>query len=174
MKFQRYCSESDICISSPGCRHFGRNGIHGYVVDEKYIYLGVDSLPNIYCQFSNDGNIELSDNFLFEWAKNTSSFLKDTVGTVINLQLSLEVPSILRNLKCFENGDMYIRDNLMMFVEKSFPVISLVNANNSFFVTVDNEPLYERGITNKKVAEDLFNKLSQDIKMYIKKRWPIK
>ena len=29
-------------------------------------------------------------------------------------------------------------------------------------------------LTNFREAEDLFNKLSQDIKMYIKKRWPIK
>lgn len=125
MKFQRYCSESDICISSLGCRHFGRNGIHGFVVDEKYIYLGIDGLPTIYCQFSNDNNIELSDNFLFEWARNTSSFMKETIGTAVNLQLSLEVPSIIRNLKNFEKGDVNNRDNPMMFDEKSFPVVSL-------------------------------------------------
>lgn len=174
MKFQHYCTEGDICISSPNCRHFGRNGVHGYVVDEKYIFLGIDGLPNIYCQFTNDGNIELTDNILYEWAKNTSSFIKDTVGTVVNLRLSLDVPSILRNLNYYENGDVYNRNNPMMFDEKSFPIVSLKNANNSFFITVDNEPLYERGIMNKNVAEDLFKKLSTDIRMYIKKRWPIK
>lgn len=174
MKFQCYCTESDILIGSPNCRHFGMDNIHGYIVDEKYIYLGIEGFPNIYCQFSNSDNIELSDNILYEWAKNTSSFVKDTVGTVINLNLSLEVPSIIRNLKNFENGAVYNGNDPMMFVEKSFPVVSLKNVNNSFFVTVDNEPLYECGITNRKVAEDLFNKLSKDIRMYIKKRWHIK
>ena len=90
------------------------------------------------------------------------------------MRLSLNVPSILCNLTYYEKGDTYKKDNPMMYDIKSFPVVALKNANNSYFVTVDDEPLYERGITNKNVAEGLFKKLSTDIRMYIKKRWPIK
>lgn len=80
MRFQRYCYESDIDFQSPECRHFGKNGIHGYVLGEKYIFLGVSGTPNFYCEFSNNNNTPLSDEFLNEWAKNTSAFIKETVG----------------------------------------------------------------------------------------------
>lgn len=33
---------------------------------------------------------------------------------------------------------------------------------------------FSKGIVNEKLATDMFNKLSNDIRAYIKKRWPIK
>ncbi len=38
------------------------------------------------------------------------------------------------------------------------------------YVIVDGEPLYDRGITNEHHANDVFNNLSRDIHLYIKKR----
>ena len=172
MKFQRYCFENDINIEES--RHFGTNGIHGYVLNERYVYLNVSGCPNLYCEFTNNDNTSLTDDFLNEWARNTSALIKDTVGTVINPLLSIEVPSILRNLQNYENGDVYDASNPLMNVERSIPIVSLIRLNNMYFITIDGEPLYKRGITNQRVAEDLFNKLSRDISLYIKKRWPIK
>lgn len=61
-----------------------------------------------------------------------------------------------------------------MFTVLSRPVVELKRADNSYFVTVDGESVYEKGIVNEKIATDMFNKLSNDIMAYIKKRWPIK
>lgn len=174
MKFQRYCAEIDIEITNPQCRHFGGNKFHGYVIGERYVYLSIEGLPNYYCEFINNEGKILSDDFLLEWAKNTTAFIKETIGTAINPSLTMEVPTILRNLTYYENGEVYDCNNPMMFIEKSSPIVSLNSINRSYFITINNEPLYERGITDKRLAESIFNKLSNDIRTYIKKRWPIK
>ena len=174
MKFQRYCYESDINTEHPACRHFGKDGIHGYVLSNKYVFLGISGMPNIYCVFSNNDNTELTDVFLNEWAINTSAFIKETVGVVLNPSLSMEVPSIIRNLRLSENGTVFNTNSPLLFEVQSFPVVSLERDGNSFFVIVDGEPLYDKGITNERLAKEVFKKLSNDISLYIKKRWPIK
>lgn len=174
MKFQRYCYESDIDFQSTECRHFGKNGIHGYVLGEKYIFLGVSGMPNFFCEFSNNNNTPLSDDFLNEWAINASAFIKETVGVVVNPNLSMEVPSIIRNLRLSEDGKAFNASSPSLFNVRSYPVVSLERDGDSYYVIVDGEPLYDRGITNEHLANDVFNKLSRDIHLYITKRWPIK
>ena len=174
MKFQRYCYESDICIQRPDCRHFGKNGIHGYFIGEKYIYLGVSGMPNIYCEFTNNESIPLTEDFLNEWAINTTAFIKETVGVVINPSLTMQVPSIIRNLMNYEDGKPFDTNSQLLCEVQSFPVVSLERDGVSYYVIVDGEPLYDRGITNEHIANDVFKKLSWDIHLYIKKRWPIK
>lgn len=174
MKFQRYCFESDINFQHPDCRHFGMNGMHGYVLGERYVYLSVSGMPNTYCEFSNNDNAPLTDDFLNEWAINASAFIKETVGVLINPSLSMNVPFIIRNLRFYENGEAFNANSQSLYEIQSFPVVSLERDGNSFFVIVDGEPLYDRGITNERLATDVFNQLSKDISLYIKKRWPIK
>ena len=173
MKFLRYCYGIDFDISDETCHPFGDGKVLGYVIKNN-VYLGVSGNPNLFCHFTSDGNTELSDEYLCRWGTNMAALIKDTVGTVINLHLAIEVPSILRNLKCYEKGDVYDPNNIMMHTVLSRPFIELKQADGSFFVTVDGESLYERGIVNEKLAKDLFDKLSNDISVYIKKRWPIK
>lgn len=173
MKFLRYCYGIDFDISDEACRTFGDGKIFGYVIDNN-VYLGVLGNPDLFCHFNNDDDTELTEDFLCHWGENISSFIKDTTGTVVNLRLAVQVPSILRNLKCYENGGDYNPNNPMMFTVLSRPVVELKRADNSYFVTVDGESVYEKGIVNEKLATDLFNKLSNDIRAYIKKRWPIK
>ena len=174
MKFQRYCYENDICIQRPDCRNFGQIGIRGYVIAEKYVYLSVSGMPNTYCEFSNNENIPLTDDFLNEWAINTTALIRESVGVVINPSLTMQVPSIIRNLMNYEDGDMFDTNSQSLCEVKSFPVVSLEKDGNSYYVIVDAEPLYDRGITNERLANDVFNKLSSDIHLYITKRWPIK
>ena len=174
MKFQRYCYENDINTQHPQCRHFGNNENHGYVLGEKYVYLSVSGMPNTYCEFSNNDNAPLTDAFLNEWAINTSAFIKETVGVVINPLLSMEVPSIIRNLRLSEDGEAFNASSPSLFKVRCFPVVSLEKDGDSYYVIVDGEPLYDRGITNGHLANNVFKKLSGDIRLYIKKRWPIK
>lgn len=173
MKFLRYCYGIDFDISDETCRPFGDGKVFGYVINNN-IYLGVSGNPNLFCHFINNDNTELSDDSLCRWGANMTTFIKETVGTVVNLRLAIEVPTILHNLNYYEIGDVYDPNNILMHAVLSHPVVELKQADDSFFVTVDGESLYEKGIVNKKLAEDLFYKLSNDIGAYIKKRWPIK
>ena len=173
MKFQRYCHESAIDFQYPECRHFGKDGIHGYVMEEKLVYLSVSGMQEIFCEFSNNDNTPLSNDFLIEWAKNASAFIKETIGIAINPLLSMEVPSLIRNLKQHADGEAFNANSPSLSKVQSFPVVSLERDGNSYFLIVDGEPINDRGITNERLANDIFDKLSSDIRLYIKKRWPI-
>ena len=173
MKFLRYCYTLDIDLSEENCRTFGDGKVFGYVIGDN-VYLLVPGIPNLLCHCFNDDNTVLSDDYLCRWGTNMTAFIKETVGTVVNPQIVIDVPTILRNLKYYETGDAYNPNNIMMYTVLSHPVIELKQSDDIFFITVDGESLYEKGIVNKKVAEDLFYKLSNDIGAYIKKRWPIK
>ena len=60
-----------------------------------------------------------------------------------------------------------------MFTVASNPIVELKQFNESFFITINGETLYERGIVDKRFASKLFEKVTNDICAYIKKRWPI-
>ncbi len=172
MKFLRYCYKMDIDISNNSCHSFGNNKVFGYTILND-VYLNVSGMPNLFCHFFNDNSMELTDEFLCKWGNNVSSFIKDTIGTVINLQLVIDVPNILRNLKYFETGVPYDPNNKEMYLIKSHPIVDLLQTGDSYFITIDGKSLYDRGIVNEKLANDLFKKVSDDISAYINKRWPI-
>lgn len=172
MKFLRYCYEIDINTDADNCISFGDRNIFGYEINDN-VYLKVRGVPTLFCLFYNDSQTELTNDFLCKWGNNVSVFIKDTIGTVINLALAIDVPNILRSLKIYETGCLYDPNSVGMYTVTSRPFIELRRLDNSFFITVDGNPLYNRGIVNEKVANDLFKKLSGDITEYIKKRWPI-
>ena len=87
MKFLRYCCGIDFDISDEACRPFGDGKIFGYKIDNN-VYLGVSGNPNLFCHFNNDDDTELTEDFLCHWGENISSFIKDTIGTVVNLRLA--------------------------------------------------------------------------------------
>ena len=157
MKFLRYCCGIDFDISDEACRPFGDGKIFGYKIGNN-VYLGVSGNPNLFCHFNNDDDTELTEDFLCHWGENISSFIKDTIGTVVNLRLAVEVPSILRNLKCYENGVDYnltvkppivyetgtteeLRQHMLLFHSRFYSVFisPFHNLNKILLVSVNKE-----------------------------------
>lgn len=172
MKFLRYCYQIDIDFSNPKCRTFGNGDVAGHVIENK-VYLYIHGFPDLLCEFFNDENVELSDMYLINWATNTSLFIKSTIGNEYNPNLNIDIPVIIQKMKFYGNGKAYNPNDYFLHDAKNCS-IALKHNGESYYITVEGKPIYEKGISNENAAKYVFDKFVTDIHMYIKKRWSIK
>lgn len=163
MKFLRFCNELDFDISH-NCRHFGKDGIHGWVINEQYVYLGFPNLPRKYGEFLNDEARMLSDDYLINWAANTSMLITDSVCTVFHT----DIPSTIENMKYSVNDEEYNSEDSFLTDMHYKPILSLMHNGNSFYITLDGRPVNMKGISDVHIAEKIYDRLADSILRYVK------
>lgn len=150
MRFLRFCYELDFDITH-NCRHFGKDGVHGWVIKEQYVYLGFPKMPRIYGEFLNDEGVVLSDDYLTNWAKNTSNLITDSVCTVFNT----DIPSTIENMKFYGNGERYNPEDSFLTDEHYIPILSLMYNGTSYYITLNGNPIYTNGISDISIAKKI-------------------
>ena len=176
MKFLRYCYSIDIDIQNPTCSSFAKdNDFEGFVVNDK-VYLSIRGDINLYVEFLNDEKQSLTNEYLYSWGKNTTTFNRETIGMHINPHLSAKWRLTLLKLHhCLTNDKQYEQYQDMLQIDSVRQVkVELKHINELYFITINGSPLCEEGITNKRIAQELFNIINNDINLYLLRRWPTK
>lgn len=176
MKFLRYCYSIDIDIQAPACRIFtSENDFLGYVINDR-VYLSIRGDINLYAEFLYDKKQSLTDEYLHSWGKNTSTFIRETIGVYINHHLFTTYPqTMLRLHHCLTNDEQYERCKDMLQTDSVHEVkVELKHFDKLYFVTINGKPLHKEGIANKRVAQELFSIINKDVSLYLSKRWPTK